>query len=402
VTANSPAPIRVLGVEHAVAIAAGSAHSLALEADGTVWAWGRNDSGQLGSGQRGDRHRPVRVDTLDGVTAIAAGASHSLALKADGTVWAWGWNAHGQLGDGTVAASHPSPVRVSGLEHVVAIAAGGYLDALFATIGHSLALRRDGTVWAWGWNKLGQLGDGGGDDRRVPVPVAGLRGVTAIAAGGSHSLALAAPTIWLADGSAAPPRLTLRAEQSVTWTNAGGERHDLVADDGRWGSGPPGPGQGYSRALAAPGAYPYHCTIHPDLQGVVSVTTSKSAVTRVEETSPALVYTGKWRRRSENRASGETTTYSDESEPGEVSYQWVGTDVSVLMTRGPNLGMASITVDDDGYLVDLYNPNPQFQQPVLDLEDLPTGPHLLTIAPANQRNARSSGGSVALDAIETR
>jgi hypothetical protein len=72
------------------------------------------------------------------------------------------------------------------------------------------------------------------------------------------------------------------------------------------------------------------------------------------------------------------------------------------MTRGPHLGMAWITVDDDGYLVDLYSPNPHHQQSVLSLEDLPAGPHLLTIAPVNQRNARSSGGSIALDAIETR
>src|SRR5690606_17912667 len=110
---------------------------------------------------------PVSVPTLSDVAAIAGGEEHSMALKTDGTVWASGYNFWGQLGDGTTT-SHPTPVqvkRVGGagyLTGVTAIAAGEW---------HSLALLTDGTVWAWGLNTLGQLGDGTTDNRSTPVQV---------------------------------------------------------------------------------------------------------------------------------------------------------------------------------------------------------------------------------------
>ncbi|MCX6381662.1 MAG: Ig-like domain repeat protein [Armatimonadetes bacterium] len=106
--------------------------------------------------------------------------SHTLALKSDGTVWAWGWNAYGQLGDGTATDSF-TPVQVSALTGVTQIA-GGYL--------HSLALKSDGTVWVWGFNNSGQLGDGTTVDSAVPVQVSGLTGVTQVSAGSFHSLAV--------------------------------------------------------------------------------------------------------------------------------------------------------------------------------------------------------------------
>jgi len=170
----------------AVAIAAGMDHSLARKADGTVWAWGNNDGGNLGDGTRLRRTSPVQVRDLNGVTAIAAGWVHSLALK-DGTVWAWGDNDDGQLGDGT-RTLRTSPVQVNNLTAVRAIAAGWH---------HNLALREDGTVWAWGDNANGDLGDGTMTVRTTPVQVGNLSGVTAITAGASHSLALKADgTVW--------------------------------------------------------------------------------------------------------------------------------------------------------------------------------------------------------------
>src|SRR5438093_1178119 len=93
--------------------------------------------------------------------AIAAGSSHSLALKVDSTVWAWGSNVSGQLGDGTTTDPHP-PVHVTGFSGVTAIAAGG---------AHSLALKSNGMVWGWGANGCGQLGDGTATDRLIPVQV---------------------------------------------------------------------------------------------------------------------------------------------------------------------------------------------------------------------------------------
>jgi alpha-tubulin suppressor-like RCC1 family protein len=170
------------------AIAAGGKHSVALASNGTVWTWGDNNYGQLGDGTRSRRTIPVQVSGLCEVTIIAAGSSHSVALKSDGTVWAFGQNAHGQLGDGTTTTRF-SPVQVQELVGVTAIASHD---------NHTLALCEDGTVWAWGDNGRGQLGN----DTLVshssePVQVQNLDGVTAIAAGWGHSLALRDDgTVW--------------------------------------------------------------------------------------------------------------------------------------------------------------------------------------------------------------
>jgi len=174
-------PVQVVGLSNMTVIAAGFDHTLALERNGTVWAWGRNDYGQLGDGTNATTNGPVPVSGLFGIRAIAGGGLHSLALKSDGTVWAWGYNLLGQLGNGTYTTSN-TPVQVSGLTNVIAIA-GGYF--------HNLALKSDGTVWTWGWNYYGQLGDGTYSyDSNTPVQVSGLTGMIALAGGGSHSLAL--------------------------------------------------------------------------------------------------------------------------------------------------------------------------------------------------------------------
>ena len=131
-----------------VKISAGWYYSLALDSDGYVWAWGLNDSGQLGIGSHNNKKVATRINGLTGVVAISAGYSHSLALKSDGTVWAWGDNGDGQLGDGTTT-SRTAPVRVGNLTDVIAISAGSW---------HSLALKSDGSIWAWGSNHYGELG----------------------------------------------------------------------------------------------------------------------------------------------------------------------------------------------------------------------------------------------------
>jgi alpha-tubulin suppressor-like RCC1 family protein len=191
-TKNIDVPVPVTGLNEATAVAGEGQDSIALLGAGTVVAWGDNNQGQLGDGTTtGPRMcrgfngsfcstTPVPVSGLSGVTAIAGGGNQSLALLSNGTVMAWGENKAGQLGDGTTNGSDV-PVPVSGLSGVVAIAAG---------FSHSLALLGNGTVMAWGANSEGQLGDGTTSGSDVPVPVSGLSGVAAIAASGSHSLAL--------------------------------------------------------------------------------------------------------------------------------------------------------------------------------------------------------------------
>ncbi|MFA6285846.1 MAG: chitobiase/beta-hexosaminidase C-terminal domain-containing protein [Opitutaceae bacterium] len=174
-------PAKVTGLAGITAIAAGPLHGLALKSDGTVWAWGYNNNGQLGDGTTTQRLGPVQVTGLSGVIAISAGQYHSLALKSDGTVWSWGSNSNGQLGDGTTATQRLSPVQITGLSGVVSMTTGYY---------HGLALKSDGTVWAWGYNGSGQLGTGNTTSSNTPVRSGTITSVVAIAAGQWHNLVL--------------------------------------------------------------------------------------------------------------------------------------------------------------------------------------------------------------------
>ena len=173
-----PSPIQVTTLANITAVAAGSNHTLALGINGTVWAWGFNSSGQLGDNSTTMRLAPVVVGGLPNVIAIAAGTSHSVALAADGSVWTWGSNAGGQLGNGNLSVTASTvPLRLTGWT-ATAIAAGH---------AHTLAVRTDGTLWAWGANANGQLGDNSTSPRSAPVQVTGIAGAIGAAGGTAHS-----------------------------------------------------------------------------------------------------------------------------------------------------------------------------------------------------------------------
>lgn len=176
---GSPTPIPVALPGRVIAMDAGLLHTLVVTSDGNVYGWGSNDSGQLGADANQEclfqsfptpcSTVPVQVAGLSGVRAVSAGSFHSLALRRDGTVWKWG-------------DFDPVPQQVPGLNRIVALAAGTF---------HNLALRSDGSVYAWGENFAGQLGDGTTESRPVPVRVNGLPRIRAIAAALRHSMALA-------------------------------------------------------------------------------------------------------------------------------------------------------------------------------------------------------------------
>jgi hypothetical protein len=172
----------VSGLSSGVAqVSAGLDNSVALTTDGTVWTWGNGLV--LGTGSSTDSTVPVQVPGLASITQVSAGLGFDLALRSDGTVWAWGLNQFGQLGDGTTGSTPLIPVQVTGLTGVTQIAAGNQFG---------LALRSDGTVWSWGFNEDGQLGDGNTANVSMPVPVTGLFLVTQIAAGGASAMAVRA------------------------------------------------------------------------------------------------------------------------------------------------------------------------------------------------------------------
>ncbi|MGD0744049.1 MAG: hypothetical protein ABSA45_02745, partial [Verrucomicrobiota bacterium] len=222
---DSSQPVHVVGLANIVKIAAGLNHSLALDVNGTLWAWGQNNVGQLGVGNDGDADNtnlPVPVPGMTNITTLAAHGYNgggdgqyglTLAVRVDGTVWAWG--SGGGYGFGS------SPTQVPGISNVIAVAVGAIRALALKTDGavwawggtegdmpaqvtglsnvvavcagddHNLALDANGNVWAWGFNSYGQLGDGGAEWRSdVPVRVAGLTNIVAIAAGANHSLAL--------------------------------------------------------------------------------------------------------------------------------------------------------------------------------------------------------------------
>ncbi len=174
-------PGEIMGLSDVVEINGGASRSIALQSDGSLWTWGRNNRGQLGNGTWDEKHAPVNIWGTSDVVAVTGQATgyFTIALKGDGTVWAWGDNDYGQLGDGTID-DRNVPGPVPGLSGVIAIDAGW---------GHVIALKSDGTVWTWGYNSYGQIGDGTNDDRLTPFQVSGLTNVVEIEGGaGGYAL----------------------------------------------------------------------------------------------------------------------------------------------------------------------------------------------------------------------
>lgn len=180
----------VNGLSNVVAVSAGRTHSLALLSDGTVMGWGSNSDGQLGGGGgncNGNPYcvTPVVIPGLTNIIAIDAGRDHSLALKSDGTVWAWGRNNNGQIGDGTTeppALAVQVGIGVSGFSNIIAVSGGEF---------HSIALKSDGTVWVWGSNLYGTIGNGAaGGNQLLPVQNTNITGVSQITAGFNFNVAL--------------------------------------------------------------------------------------------------------------------------------------------------------------------------------------------------------------------
>jgi len=147
---TSNATDTVIGVS---LVSANGSYTIAIRTDGTLWAWGKNDKGQLGDGTTTDRTSPIQIGTDTNWKFISTGRTYSteysVAIKTDGTLWAWGNNYYGTLGDGTTD-DRNSPVQIGSDTNWASVSAGG---------DHTVAIKTDGSLWAWGYNFSGQLGD---------------------------------------------------------------------------------------------------------------------------------------------------------------------------------------------------------------------------------------------------
>lgn len=183
-TGTQPQPAPTPGVV-TPQISGGWSHSLALDSEGKLWAWGLNEDGQLGDGTNDSQTTPVavQINALTTITAVDCGGDHSMALDSLGRVWAWGYNGDGELGGGTTEnnSNVPVPVPVPNLTDIIAISAGGE---------YSIALSSDGSVLTWGANSDGQLGNGNTDQNSVPTKISSLPLMKGISAGEAHSLAV--------------------------------------------------------------------------------------------------------------------------------------------------------------------------------------------------------------------
>jgi alpha-tubulin suppressor-like RCC1 family protein len=178
-TDNRSSPISVIGT-HSFIMAAGTDHLLALKADGTVWGWGWNGSGEIGDNTIDNKSSPISVVGTHSFILISASA----ALKADGSVWCWGSGFGGQLGQGSVAVNRSSPVSVVGTHSFIMINGA-------SSNGGVIALKSDGTAWGWGDDLSGQLGQGSSTVfRSSPVSVVGTHSFISIKAGAGNTVAL--------------------------------------------------------------------------------------------------------------------------------------------------------------------------------------------------------------------
>lgn len=193
--------VRGAGVK-AIGVAGGAEYSLFIRTDSTIMGAGRNDIGQLGDGTTTQRlvWTPINLASTVHFKQIAAAANHSMGLTSNGTVYAWGLNAKGELGDSTIIMkSTPIIVHLlagGNLANIIKISCGTVVKGNATSGGHSVALKSDGTVWTWGYNNSGQLGDNTLADKREAIQVLGiggvgfLTGVIDIATSGNSTFAL--------------------------------------------------------------------------------------------------------------------------------------------------------------------------------------------------------------------
>ncbi|RXM50598.1 MULTISPECIES: RCC1 domain-containing protein [unclassified Chryseobacterium] len=168
-------------------ISVGNFHSVGVKDDGTLWAWGSNQYGQLGDGTSVNRNAPIQIGSANNWVKVVTGFYYTVAIKTDGTLWAWGDNSYGQLGDGTKINKF-TPTQIGTATNWKSISAGS---------NHTVAIKTNGTLWSWGQNNSGQLGDGTTVDKYVPTQIGAASDWGSIGSGNSFTFAIKSNgTLW--------------------------------------------------------------------------------------------------------------------------------------------------------------------------------------------------------------
>lgn len=197
-TSSRSSPGSVAGSGSWKFAASGCWHMFGIKTDGTLWSWGTNSGGQLGDNTKSSRSSPVSVLNGGNNWKQVSGAMHTAGIKDDGTLWTWGHNSFGELGDGTTT-SRTSPITTAGGgTNWKQVACGSVTNYPNYTSGMTAAIKTDGTLWTWGNNIYGQLGDGTSLNRSSPVSVfGGGNNWKQVTTGYFHTLAIKTDgTLW--------------------------------------------------------------------------------------------------------------------------------------------------------------------------------------------------------------
>jgi alpha-tubulin suppressor-like RCC1 family protein len=188
---NNYIPTQVGTASDWKSVSAGSSFNIALKFDGTLWSWGLNNYGQLGDGTTINKYSPIQIGIANNWIVISTYGTSCFAIKIDGTLWAWGYNLNGILGDGTtINKSTPTQIGIS----------NNWKNISVSEL-HILALKTDGSIWSWGNNFNGQLGNGNNDNTNpnnyIPTQVGTASDWKSVSAGSGHSLAIKTNgTLW--------------------------------------------------------------------------------------------------------------------------------------------------------------------------------------------------------------